>query len=213
MSSDSKERAERIVESALQLLTDDRAVQQVEERIDWILETFEINVEEEITAQWFHGVVSGFVRTVYRSGLGFERRLGRSEALAEAIFVIEQSYRHEQARGYDAALVAFLNDGPDALGQVLGQMAEWHKTDQRERRKQRILDRCISPSDWATKCQVAKLLQKLMVYSLPQQIVQYPPGQLAPHWKELLILYADLNGSVAHLGSLFLSRECSVEPD
>ncbi|MCX7013943.1 MAG: hypothetical protein NTW86_15560 [Candidatus Sumerlaeota bacterium] len=202
MSCDSDEPARDIVERAIALLDDERIRREIDEPIDSVVETFEYDELEALSLRGFHDSIAEFVRRVYTHGLRCRHDLTREEALAEAIFVLESGYRSARTTGYAGACFDAANAEPSGMPSIIGQMAEWIKARHRDMHNRRILDRCISPSDWASKRRVAAWLSDSLRSVLPPYMARCSPAQLASIWQDLLFAYREAADPLRHIGAV-----------
>jgi hypothetical protein len=173
-------RATAIVEQIFEL-TDEKCLQiKIDRPIEKVLEAFEHDINARITHRYFMDTVSDFVRRIYLSGTGIRQNLSRTQANAEALFVIEKAFGSPQVGGFEAAIVEAFGDFESVLNRLAGFIISWN----REKHIRWVYATYLDPSDWRIKCLIAEILIEMWGAFLPPSILSCSPTQFAeslPH--------------------------------
>ena len=185
-----RDRASEIVERAAVLLDEERLAREIDDPVDEALVASMPDESQAFSLRAFHDSIAEFVRQACQRG-GTRRNPDRDEALSEALSILESGYQSGSGKGYTAAYRDASDPEQGGIPLVLAQMADWLKAEQRQKRIARVLDGCVSPSDWPLKRQLAAWLALAIPPDPSAGLACCPPAQLAPCWRELLLLYVD----------------------
>ena len=125
--------SEKLLDTIMDLLNEERMAREIDERIDLAVETFQVKVKVPLSHSDFNRVISGFVRNIYHKGLRLSRHLSNQEALTEAVSLLEKYYQGIDSMGYDGALLDARGNDQEGLEYVLSQLAESIKTVERKK--------------------------------------------------------------------------------
>ncbi len=201
MNSESQTEAEKVLERIRFLLDPEKIEREIESPIDRVLESFHCEQPTVFSQESFHQVIGDFVRLLYRKGLRIPKELSRSEAVAEAIHILEQGYQGQNTTGYGVAFYDAADGEQKGINYVVVQMAELVKKAQRQQYVRWVLGTAPPEFDWRTKCQIVQFLAKSLSPFLSPSIHACPPSQLADQWRELLFLYLDTDRALEHYSS------------
>ena len=179
--------SEKLLDTIMGLLNEERMARAIDERIDLAVETFELKVKVPLSHSDFNRLIAGFVRGIYQKGLRLPRHLSDQEALTEAVSLLEKYYQSIQIRGYDGALLDAAGNNLEGLEYVLSQLEESIKAVEREKYKQWVFVDTIDQLDWeAHRCIAATYLVKYKDL-LPPELRDMDPARLADHFRDLII--------------------------
>ena len=71
--------SEKLLDTIMDLLNEERMAREIDERIDLAVETFQVNVKVPLSHSDFNRLISGFVRRIYQKGLRLPRHLSEKE--------------------------------------------------------------------------------------------------------------------------------------
>jgi len=168
-------RATAIIEQIFELTDDAYLQRRIDKPVEKVLAAFEQDINARITHRYFMDTVSDFVRRIYLHGPGISQNLSRSQASAEAMFIIEKAFGSPHVQGYDAAIVDAFNDFESILTGMAGFIIAWT----REKHIRWVYATCIDPFDWLTRCLIAEILIKTWKAFLPPSILSCIPSQFA----------------------------------
>lgn len=189
MNSDLMSKTGATIERILGLLDEELMRSEIDERIEKAAAQFEFDHEVPVTHQFFTRIISAFVQHIYEHGLRLPRLLSASQALTEAVAVLERGYRNPHAMGYDAAYLDAVNPEQNGVVVVLAGMTEAIKETERKKYVRWVFRSCIDQSDWNMKCQMAEFLLEHIGPFLPPEILRYDPAQLAEDLPELIVTH------------------------
>lgn len=181
-SDDQWQRAEKMVDLLSDQLGPHWLAEEIDGPLDQLLDRLVETVEDECTPARLHEQLAEFVRVAYGEILPNRRRLSRSGAAAEAIWLLERY----NSGGYDEAL-ADASCGPArSLRWVLGGLVECIKLHHRQLRDEWVETRFIKAADWITRCAMAAVLIDRLCEYMPEELADCSPEQLAGSLMPLL---------------------------
>jgi len=173
--SKNRKRATAITEKILELTDEEYLQRRIDRPVEKVLATFKYDTNARINHRYFMDTVSDFVHRIYLASPGTSQDLSRSEACAEALFIIEKAFGTHDVQGYDAAIVEAFNDFESVLARIAGFIVS--RT--RERYIRWVYATCIDPFNWRTKCLIAEILVEKWKPFLPPSILSCTSAQLA----------------------------------
>jgi hypothetical protein len=112
----------------------------------------------------------------------------RSEALTEAINLLERYYDSHGTKGYDAAYLDAIDTFGAGIVAVLTQLGEAMKQQQLFRLIEWHATNLINPTDWPLQKQIVTHLIKLLGDSLPEVIRNSDPSRFTNTYRDLIAL-------------------------
>jgi hypothetical protein len=112
----------------------------------------------------------------------------RSEALTEAINLLERHYDNNGTRGYEAAYLDAIDTFDAGIAAVLTQLGEVMKQQQLFRLIEWHTTNLINPTDWPLQKQIVTHLIKLLGDSLPEVIRNSDPSRFTNTYRDLIAL-------------------------
>lgn len=197
--------AENALERILALLDETRVRNEIDEPIDAAVAAFGFEEEPSVSHRRFHQIVSGFVQHVYRHGVAPHQELSSAQASAEAIALLEGSYRGAQARGYDAALLDAVNPRHSGTDVVLAQLAEIIKDNERRKYTHWVFATSLGGLAWSDRCRVAEhLLNRLQPFLTPQ-LQRCIAAQLVDEIPALIVTHLSSDALLRHMPDITAS--------
>ena len=181
--------AEQVVSRIIELLGDEEVRREIDDPIDQAAESFRFEPKEASPVRLFHQAIAEFVQHLYARGMRLRRNLGRGEALAIAIAVLEQGYVGDQTSGYEAACLDARNPELNGIEHVIRQMAEIIKASEREKHAAWVLATSLDPFHWQMKQRIAEFLLERLKSVLPPELPSTPNQRWGKNWDALLRLY------------------------
>ena len=186
-SSDHNLSSEERIDTLVVLLNEERMAEEIDERIDLVVETFKTKVKVPLSHPDFNRLIAEFVRDLYRKGLRLPRYLSLKEALAEAVSLLEKYYQGIHTRGYDEALVDASGNDLEGFEYVLSQLAESIKAVERIKYVKWVFTDTVDQSDWEAHCRIAATYLVKYKDLLPPEFRDMDPARLAEHFQDLII--------------------------
>lgn len=180
-------RAEQVVAELQRLLDEARLAAVIDEPIDRVAEAFQHECVGVTSVADLHEVVGRFVQRLHAEALPGKRTLSESQALGEAIALLERNYAGQGANGYFEAVLDARDESGAGIGLVLSKMADAMKVQGRALYVRWLIARHVDPTDWELKCSLAALLVEQCSLSLPPQLQACPCEQLADLAIDLLL--------------------------
>ena len=179
--------SEKLLDTIMDLLNEERMAREIDERIDLAVETFQVKVKVPLSHSDFNRLIAGFVRRIYQKGLRLPRRLSEQGALAEAVSLLEKYYQGIRTRGYDEALVDAAGNDLEGLEYVLSQLAESIKAVEREKYMKWVFVDTVDQLDWEARRRIAATYLVKYKDLLPPELRDMDPARLADHFQDLII--------------------------
>jgi len=204
--SNTKLKAEKILNKILQLLDEDLLKVQIDERINKAITTFKFNSEKQFSLQTFHKVISDFIKHLYENSLILPKKLSPSQACSEAISILEQHYQGAHSNGYYAAYLDASNPQINGIKLVLTSLEEIIKIIERQKYIKWVFTTNINPSDWQTKYFITEVLIERFRPFLPHSILKCPIAQFVDYYYDLIINHlttTNLINQIATKSSIF----------
>ncbi len=179
--------SEKLLDTIMDLLNEERMAREIDERIDLAVETFQVKVKVPLSHSDFNRLIAGFVRRIYQKGLRLPRRLSEQGALAEAVSLLEKYYQGIRTRGYDEALVDAAGNDLEGLEYVLSQLAESIKAVERKKYVQWVFVDTVDQLDWEARRRIAATYLVKYEDLLPPELRDMDPARLADHFQDLIM--------------------------
>lgn len=186
MSSDTRSNAEKIVDKVFNLIDEEYLCYLIDAPIDNAADSFMFKQTDPTTYENFVHVTSGFVRHVYKHGLGVCQLLSYSQSYTEALTILEKGYQGSHARGWYAAFLDATCSEYQGLEFILSKMAEVIKTSAREKHLRWVYSCQVSFASWPARCMIVKILLERWEPFLSPDILGCSSPQLADHLPELI---------------------------
>ena len=178
--------SEKILDTIMDLLNEERVVREIDEPIDLTVKAFQLKAKLPLSHSDFNRVIAEFVRRIYQKGLRLPRHLSDQEALAEAVSLLENYYQGINSRGYDDALLDATGNDQEGLGYVLSQLAESIKAVEREKYVQWVFFSTIDQSDWEIRRLMAATYLTKYRFCLSPELKDMDPAWLVDHFQGLI---------------------------
>ena len=179
--------SEKLLDTIMDLLNEERMAREIDERIDLAVETFQVKVKVPLSHSDFNRLIAGFVRGIYQKGLRLPRHLSDQEALTEAVSLLEKYYQSIQIRGYAGALLDAAGNNLEGLEYVLSQLEESIKAVERKKYVQWVFADTVDQSDWEAHRGIAATYLVKYKDLLPPELRDMDPARLADHFRDLII--------------------------
>ena len=179
--------SEKLLDTIMDLLNEERMAREIDECIDLAVETFQVKVKVPLSHSDFNRLIAGFVRGIYQKGLRLPRHLSDQEALTEAVSLLEKYYQSIDIGGYDGALLDAAGNNLEGLEYVLSQLAESIKAVEREKYMKWVFVDTVDQLDWETHRRIAATYLVKYKDILPHELRDMDPARLADHFQDLII--------------------------
>ena len=187
MNSKEKLQPETFLENTLNLLSENRISNLVNDPIDRASQTFKIKDETSISHADFNRVITEFVRHLYEKGLRLPRLLTDQEGLAEAVYLLKRGYPGDNNDGYDQALFDATNYDLEGIETVLSSLAELTINSEREKYIKSIFVENFYRLDFFTQLEIVSTYQKRFTDLLPPQLRNMNPASLVDYFHDLIM--------------------------
>ncbi len=178
--------------------------QQIKDIIDKVLS---VSAVEEVSQVWdaaigsyvlpeadigsfneFNECLTDFVLHMpdYSSEVSSERT--RSDALTEAIWLLDQHYDNNGTRGYEAAYLDAIDIFGAGIAAVLGQLGEAMKQQKLIRLIEWQTANLINPSDWQLQKEIVTHVIRILGDSLPGIIRNSDPSRFTKAYRDFIAL-------------------------
>ena len=179
--------SEKILDTIINLLNEERVVREIDEPIDLTVKSFQLKVKVPLSHSDFNRVIAEFVSGIYQKGLRLPRHLSDQEALTEAVSLLEKYYQGIDSCGYDGALLDAAGNDQEGLGYVLSQLAESIKAVEREKYVQWVFADTVDQLDWEAHRRIAATYLVKYKDLLPPELRDMDPARLADHFQDLIV--------------------------
>jgi hypothetical protein len=179
--------SEKLLDTIMDLLNEERMAREIDERIGLAVETFQVKVKVPLSHSDFNRVISGFVRDLYQKGLRLSRYLSGQEALTEAVSLLEKYYQGNHTNGYDGALLDAAGNDLEGLESILSQLAESIKAVEREKYMKWVFADTVDQLDWEARRRIAATYLVKYKDLLSPEHRDMDPARLADHLQDLII--------------------------
>jgi hypothetical protein len=185
--SDHAQSPERTFETVSALLSREKLFEQVDERLDQAVKTFQLGLKGPLSSSSFNEVITEFIRHVYLLGLPLPRRLSKPEALSEAVFLLHRYYRGGHTEGYDGALLDAMDENLEGLELVLSSLGEYVKEIERGKYINWVFADHVDRLDWEGRRRL--VIEYLGLYGdlLPANLRELDPARLVEHLHALIL--------------------------
>jgi len=179
-------KASEAVEKVVELLEGEIMIE-IESRIDQAVATFTYNQSAPFSHKHFNQTIAAFVRHIYEHGLLLAQKLTPSQAMTEAISILEQNYGNVFDRGYEEALLDASIPELNGLAEILDFIGGAIKARERQNQVNWIIAAHLESLDWQVRRQATELLiEKYRVFLGDPRMLQYPPSRFADNLASLL---------------------------
>jgi len=187
---------ENIIDSIMELLSEERVTSEIDEPIDLAAQAFQFEVKDPLSHPSFNRVIGRFVRHLYERGLRLPRLLSDQEALTEAVSLLEKSYRGIHTVGYDGALLDASRSKLEGLDPVLSCLAESIKEAERGKYVEWVFFDNVDQLDRAARYQLVSTYLTRYKNILPPHFQEIDPAQLADHFKDLILNHLSVDSQM-----------------
>ena len=112
----------------------------------------------------------------------------RSKALTEAIWLLDQHYENNGARGYDAAYLDAIDIFGAGIATVVAQLGEAMKQQKLIQQIEWQTANLINPSDWQLQKEIVTHVIKILKDSLPGIIQNSDPSRFTKTYRDFIAL-------------------------
>ena len=153
-----RDRAEETISELTRLLNEAHLSALIDEPVDRVAAGVRHERAEADSVAGLHEVAARFVQRLYAEALPGMRKLSASQALDEAITLLERGYAGRGANGYFEAVLDATDESHGGIEVALLKMADVVKVRRRALYVNWLVARHIDPTDWELKCSLASLL-------------------------------------------------------
>jgi hypothetical protein len=187
MNSEHEHSPEKVLDTIMGLLNDERITKEVDAPIDQAVDNFCVEITAPLSHESFNQVVAQFVQHLYLHGLRIPRELSAGKALTEAISILEMRYQGVHTAGYDGALLDAVSGNLEGLELVMSLLTESLKELERETYTKWVFVSNIDQSDWGGRHKLVSAYLKQYENILPPQLRDMDPARFADHVDDLII--------------------------
>lgn len=178
---------EKILEKLFVLLCEERIAKEIDKLIDIAAHNFGLKIKIPINHSTFNQHLSAFVCHLYRNGVALPRDLTDQDALAEAIFLLEEYYQNEDAKGYDKALLDAVLTDVNGFELVLFSLADAIKTVERKKYIQWVFADNFSNLSWSLRQRIVAFYLKQNKACFQKPFIAIDSVRLVDRFCELLL--------------------------
>lgn len=178
-------KASEAVEKVVELLEGEMMIE-IETRIDQAVATFTFDQTAPFSHKLFNQTIADFVRHIYEHGLLLAQRLTPSQAMAEAIAILEQNYRNIDDSGYETALFDSSIPELNILAEIVDFIGGAIKARERQNHVNWIIAAHLESLDWQIRRRATELLVEKYREFLPDEMLRYPPSRFTDKLADLL---------------------------
>lgn len=183
----SKTDVKEIIFKIFNLLDENNISKEIDSLINKAIDEFVFEFSGEYSHKRFHYLISKLVQFIYKRGLKLPKEISLTEALAEAISLLELGYRNDYSAGYDAAIVDASNPEINGLELIKSALIEIIKNIEQQKYIEWVFTASIDPATWETKCKVIEFLLTLYAPFLPKNIQISESYLFVDSYKELIL--------------------------
>jgi len=187
MNSEHVQSFQEVIDRMLSLLSEERILAEIDQPLDEAVGAFQLELREPLSHSSFNEVVAQFIRHIYRAGLRLPRHLSKTEALAEAVFLLQRYYQGGYTEGYDGALWDAMSRSLEGLELALSRLGESVKEVERNKYVNSVFAQHVDLLDWETKRQLVITYLDQYGDFLPAQVRELDPARLVDHFHALII--------------------------
>ena len=188
--------SEKIIDTILNLLNEERVARAIDEPIDMTVKAFQLKVKVPLSHSDFNRVIAEFVRDLHQKGLRLPRHLSDQEALTEAVSLLEKHYQSIHTRGYDGALLDVSGSKLEGLDPVLSRLAESIKEAERGKYVEWVFFDNVDQLDWDARYQLVSTYLTQYKNILPPHLREMDPARLADHFKDLILNHLSVDSQM-----------------
>lgn len=184
---------ERVLDKVICLLSHERILAEVDQPIDQAIQVFQLETEGPLSHPRFNQIVTEFVRHVYQIGIRLPRYLSNTEALSEAVFLLERHYQGGYTMGYDGALLDAMDQNLEGLEWVLYRLGESVKEVERNKYINWVFAAHVDCLDWETRRRVVITYLDRYGEFLTLRLREISPGRLVESFQDLISIFVSSN--------------------
>lgn len=179
----------RRIDNVIELLRESSVRARVDQPIYKALGGFAPSPESHTSPKLLLETLGRCIQLIYGQAVGAPRELSMNQAQAEAISLLEQSYRSPNgARGYSAALVTIQVHGMQGVMSILEHMVATIISRERQKYFDSVMEKRFACLDWQAKCQVVEVIMERFSHLFDPAIAESPPGRFANSYADLLMV-------------------------
>jgi hypothetical protein len=175
------------LEKILSMLDENLLKEKIDDPVDQALTRYRNQWLQADDQKTFHLILGAFIRDINCAD-GNSIPINEAEAIDEALWFVRNHYKHEESRGYDAALIDALDENSYGILEVLEYVAESYKSLRRKRYVAWVLATALDPSDWQQRVDLATEIFKRFKSYLSPKFHELKPYQMAHELEALLQL-------------------------
>jgi len=162
-------------------------INKIDVQIEKAIRLYSSTESVNCTSEEFRQIIASIYRRIYEQDTLNSTIYNESEALIQAIWILEKYYKGYETTGYDGALYDTTKNSSDGLQIVLERFIEIIKTIERKKYITQTFNSFIDPSDWNLRYEITiELLNRFDRYCSPE-LKNLEPIQLVSHLEELII--------------------------
>jgi len=193
MSSASEARAAACLRRLLTEIGDPRAAAEADARLDTALANAVLPEAPpgRVTKADLDRALVAVVEAIYAHGLPCPQKLVGSDALAEAMALLEEGYAGEHDRGYELALFEATAEDGVAIEFVLRSLAETVRRRLRVARVRWLFARLFLAQEWPVRVEMVDLLKTEIAPYVRPDLLARDSRELVGHALDLLIMHCE----------------------
>jgi len=128
-------------------------------------------------------------------------RLPEPQAREQVLRLLDQHYGSASATGHEAAFLAAMEFGEDALPDILEALKIGLKSDLRSKHVRWAYGRLVASRPWKERCAISAACRNLLGHFLPDSLLELPPHRLEPVLFDVLTAYATCVSTLSQTAS------------
>ena len=186
-----------LIERILEEISRENIAEKVERRLDQARGAYASEVVTVKDGFEFNDAITAFHAHMLRHTASPAGRMKRDDVSGEAIVLVENAF--ERKGGYKGAL----SEGHFAINggmrRVFDKMTDYLKEEKRRNYILMVYKVLIDSRDWDTQVRLMEAFLERIGPTLPPEVREKPADQLALHWEEILLCYAESIDKVSEL--------------
>ncbi|MBT3379374.1 MAG: hypothetical protein HN742_26480 [Lentisphaerae bacterium] len=176
------------VEELLELMTDERFTRHIEASLEQTAMAFESPPCQVVSAADLLECVAHFTQVAVATVLSGQA-IPEFEAQEQALEILDRHYVSGPATGHEAAILAVIELGEDALPDIIEALKVGMKTHFQSRHMRWAYSRLVSSRPWRERCAIAAACRDRLRHLLPDALLDLAPHRLEPVLLDVLTAY------------------------
>jgi len=188
---DCEENWEEFVNVVMELVSEEHMQKAIDAPLQAAAATFDVRGKctSSVSHLGFADAAADFVSLLYQNGLSCPIYLDREQARAEAVFILDHTYRGEYADGFEGALMDVRSKGDAGLEAVLSHIFGVISSTLRDRHIKAVMTTRVQFLPWEKRQSLAAFLLEHCNWDNPH-LRQCAPWQLADLCPEMVMNYS-----------------------